>query len=105
MAAANRGPYMPTCQVLAQLLQPAAALAPLANGPGSPHQRDHFVLPAELPITAGIAAISAEAFRACADDRADFALRIDDAQGVPSSLQHIDIARAIGRDRTRIDQR
>ena len=26
---------------------------------GSPHQRDLFVLPAELPITAGIAAISA----------------------------------------------
>ncbi len=26
---------------------------------GSPHQRDHFVLPAELPITAGIAAVSA----------------------------------------------
>ena len=26
---------------------------------GSPHQRDRFVLPAELPITAGIAAVSA----------------------------------------------
>ncbi len=25
--------------------------------PGSPHQRDHFVLPAELPVEAGIAAI------------------------------------------------
>jgi len=27
--------------------------------PGSPHQRDHFVLPAEMPPRAGIAAISA----------------------------------------------
>lgn len=26
---------------------------------GSPHERDHFVLPAELPITAGIAAVTA----------------------------------------------
>lgn len=25
--------------------------------PGGPHQRDHFVLPAELPVEAGIAAI------------------------------------------------
>src|SRR5262249_38057502 len=40
-----------------------------------------------------------------AGDRADFPLGIDDAQSIAGALQDVDVARAVGGDGARIDQR
>src|SRR5581483_10769524 len=52
-----------------------------------------------------VPAVAGRAFRARADDRADFAVRLHDAQRVPAPFQDIDPALPIHRHRARVYQR